>query len=174
MIDLKKELLLNLKLSKLIKELNVSNVNTINRFLIILENENNKLIEKLSLNIESNLHPVFNDILFLNIFDFDDFPYFSHYGARIYNSLTRIKSLCRDGKKIYLGDLIRMTEEEMLSINNLGKKSVNILKEWLKKYNLKFGFDYGKWEPNNYEIFFEYGENNFDKIICKFLGKKND
>ena len=52
---------------------------------------------------------------------------------------------------VYVGDLVRRTESEMLKTSNFGRKSLNELKENLKNMNLSFGMKLESWPPENLE-----------------------
>ena len=51
----------------------------------------------------------------------------------------------------YIGDLIQRTENELLKTPNLGRKSLNEIKEVLKGMNLELGMDIPTWPPENVE-----------------------
>ncbi|MGX6960039.1 MAG: DNA-directed RNA polymerase subunit alpha [Rickettsia endosymbiont of Pentastiridius leporinus] len=50
---------------------------------------------------------------------------------------------------IYIGDLVKRTESDMLRTPNFGRKSLNEIKEILAKFNLRFGMDVPDWPPEN-------------------------
>lgn len=52
---------------------------------------------------------------------------------------------------IYLGDLVRLTESEVLKIPNLGRKSFNELQYILRCCRLSFGMNLTAWPPENIE-----------------------
>ncbi|MGC0371806.1 MAG: hypothetical protein DGJ47_000507 [Rickettsiaceae bacterium] len=57
----------------------------------------------------------------------------------------------RNDNIVYIGDLVRKTEAEMLRTQNFGRKSLNEIKEVLSNYNLKFGMEISNWPPENIE-----------------------
>ncbi len=52
---------------------------------------------------------------------------------------------------VYVGDLVKRTEGEMLRTANFGRKSLNELKENLKSMGLSFGMKLVNWPPKNLE-----------------------
>ena len=52
---------------------------------------------------------------------------------------------------IYIGDLVRKTEPEMLKTPNFGRKSLNEIKQVLSEMGLKFGMEIDGWPPKNIE-----------------------
>lgn len=50
---------------------------------------------------------------------------------------------------VYIGDLVRKTEAEMLRTPNFGRKSLNEIKEVLQQMNLELGQDLPAWPPEN-------------------------
>lgn len=48
----------------------------------------------------------------------------------------------------YVGDLVQRTESELLQISNLGKKSLDEIKETLASYNLSLGTEMAAWPPH--------------------------
>lgn len=68
---------------------------------------------------------------------------------------------CLKGENIlYLGDLVRKTEQEMLKTPNFGRKSLNEIKNLLMDYNLSFGMDVPDWPPDNMEEMSKFCEKN--------------
>jgi hypothetical protein len=51
----------------------------------------------------------------------------------------------------YIGDLVQMTEAEMLRMPNFGRKSLNEIKEVLSSMGLRPGMDIPGWPPENIE-----------------------
>ena len=59
-------------------------------------------------------------------------------------------SNCLQGANlIYIGDIVRKTEKEMLETANFGRKSLNEIRDILSKYNLKFDMNVVGWPPEN-------------------------
>lgn len=50
---------------------------------------------------------------------------------------------------VYIGDLVRKTEGEMLRTPNFGRKSLNEIKEVLTDMGLRFGMEVPGWPPEN-------------------------
>ena len=50
---------------------------------------------------------------------------------------------------VYLGDLVKKTQADMLKTPNFGRKSLNEIKEILVLWGLKFGMDVPEWPPAN-------------------------
>ena len=48
---------------------------------------------------------------------------------------------------IYIGDLVQKTEVELLKTPNLGKKSLNEIKDVLAQRNLSLGMRVANWPP---------------------------
>ncbi len=57
---------------------------------------------------------------------------------------------CLHGENIvYIGDLVRKTEAEMLKTPNFGRKSLNEIKLVLANLGLSFGLNFPSWPPSN-------------------------
>jgi hypothetical protein len=61
---------------------------------------------------------------------------------------------------VYLGDLVRKKEVELLKTPNFGKKSLNEIRSMLQNLNLSLGVKSGDWPPNNVE-----------EVARKYLGE---
>lgn len=62
--------------------------------------------------------------------------------------LTVRSANCLKAENIYyIGDLVQKTEPELLKAPNLGKKSLNEIKEVLSNHNLNLGMDIKNWPP---------------------------
>ena len=60
---------------------------------------------------------------------------------------------CLAGEKIkYVGDLVQRTERELFLIPNLGKKSLDEIKEVLECYNLSLNTKMSEWPPEEMEL----------------------
>jgi len=59
---------------------------------------------------------------------------------------ARIINLCKINDIIRVGDLLQLTEEQLLRIPNSGMKSIIEVKEYFNKYNLKLGTKIYNWE----------------------------
>ena len=66
--------------------------------------------------------------------------------------LTVRSANCLKAENIYyIGDLIQRTENELLKTPNLGRKSLNEIKEVLASMGLSLGMDVPNWPPENIE-----------------------
>ncbi|MFO0109683.1 MAG: DNA-directed RNA polymerase subunit alpha C-terminal domain-containing protein, partial [Alphaproteobacteria bacterium] len=66
--------------------------------------------------------------------------------------LTVRSANCLKAENIYyIGDLIQRTENELLKTPNLGRKSLNEIKEVLATMGLRFGMEVTGWPPENIE-----------------------
>ena len=66
--------------------------------------------------------------------------------------LTVRSANCLKAENIYyIGDLIQRTETELLKTPNLGRKSLNEIKEVLSSMGLRLGMDIPGWPPENIE-----------------------
>ena len=64
--------------------------------------------------------------------------------------LTVRSANCLKAENIYyIGDLIQRTENELLKTPNLGRKSLNEIKEVLAQMGLHLGMDVANWPPEN-------------------------
>lgn len=61
---------------------------------------------------------------------------------------------------VYIGDLVRKTEAEMLKTPNFGRKSLNELKEILLEMKVEFGMKVPDWPPHNIEELIKKYEDN--------------
>ncbi|AFB21337.1 DNA-directed RNA polymerase subunit alpha [Rickettsia canadensis] len=62
---------------------------------------------------------------------------------------VRSANCLKNDNIIYIGDLVKRTEADMLRTPNFGRKSLNEIKEILAKLNLRFGMDVPDWPPEN-------------------------
>ena len=65
---------------------------------------------------------------------------------------VRSQNCLKNDNIIYIGDLVKKSENKMLSTPNFGKKSLNEIKELLDKMNLKLGMKDIFWPPKNLEL----------------------
>ena len=63
---------------------------------------------------------------------------------------------------VYIGDLVRKTEGEMLRTPNFGRKSLNEIKEVLTDMSLRFGMEIDGWPPENIEELSKKYEDPFN------------
>jgi len=64
---------------------------------------------------------------------------------------VRSANCLKNDNIVYIGDLVRKTEAEMLKTPNFGRKSLNEIKEVLAGMDLRFGMDVDGWPPENIE-----------------------
>jgi len=64
---------------------------------------------------------------------------------------VRSANCLKNDNIVYIGDLVRRTEAEMLRTQNFGRKSLNEIKEILLGFGLKFGMEVSGWPPENLE-----------------------
>lgn len=64
---------------------------------------------------------------------------------------VRSANCLKNDNIIYIGDLVRKTEAEMLRTPNFGRKSLNEIKEVLSSMGLRLGMDIPGWPPENIE-----------------------
>lgn len=64
---------------------------------------------------------------------------------------VRSQNCLKNDNILYIGDLVRKTESEMLKTPNFGRKSLNEIKEVLGNMGLGFGMDIPEWPPENIE-----------------------
>jgi len=64
---------------------------------------------------------------------------------------VRSANCLKNDNIVYIGDLVRKTEGEMLRTPNFGRKSLNEIKEVLNSMNLRFGMEIAEWPPENIE-----------------------
>ncbi len=64
---------------------------------------------------------------------------------------VRSANCLKNDNIVYIGDLVRKTESEMLKTPNFGRKSLNEIKEVLASMGLRFGMEVESWPPENIE-----------------------
>ncbi len=64
---------------------------------------------------------------------------------------VRSANCLKNDNIIYIGDLVRKTEAEMLRTPNFGRKSLNEIKEVLSNMGLRLGMEVTGWPPENIE-----------------------
>lgn len=64
---------------------------------------------------------------------------------------VRSANCLKNDNIVYIGDLVRKTEAEMLKTPNFGRKSLNEIKEVLASMGLRFGMEVDGWPPENIE-----------------------
>lgn len=64
---------------------------------------------------------------------------------------VRSANCLKNDNILYVGDLVRQTEEAILKTPNFGKKSLNEIRDVLKGMGLSFGMEIPDWPPENIE-----------------------
>lgn len=64
---------------------------------------------------------------------------------------VRSQNCLKNDNIVYIGDLVRKSEAEMLKTPNFGRKSLNEIKEVLANMGLRFGMEVDEWPPENIE-----------------------
>jgi DNA-directed RNA polymerase subunit alpha len=73
---------------------------------------------------------------------------------------VRSMNCLKNDNIIYIGDLVRRTESEMLRTPNFGRKSLNEIKEVLSQMGLSFGMQISGWPVENVEDFAKKAQEN--------------
>ncbi len=83
----------------------------------------------------------------------DDLPFDKNLLRKVTELELSVRSAnCLENENIiYIGDLVRKTEGEMLKTPNFGRKSLNEIKEVLQEMHLYFGMEVEAWPPENIE-----------------------
>ena len=61
---------------------------------------------------------------------------------------VRSANCLKNDNIVYIGDLVRKTEQDMMRTPNFGRKSLNEIKEVLASMGLELGMDCGDWPPD--------------------------
>merc|ERR1712170_301066 len=64
---------------------------------------------------------------------------------------VRSANCLKNDNIIYIGDLVQISEAEMLRTPNFGRKSLNEIKEVLAQMGLSLGMEVQDWPPENIE-----------------------
>ena len=64
---------------------------------------------------------------------------------------VRSANCLKNDNIVYIGDLVRKSESDMLRTPNFGRKSLNEIKEVLKQFDLELGMEIADWPPDNIE-----------------------
>lgn len=75
---------------------------------------------------------------------------------------VRSANCLKNDNIIYIGDLVKRTESDMLRTPNFGRKSLNEIKEILAKFNLRFGMDVPDWPPENIQELSKRYEDSYN------------
>lgn len=73
---------------------------------------------------------------------------------------VRSQNCLKNENIIYIGDLVRRSESDMLKTPNFGRKSLNEIKSILQAMELGFGMDIAEWPPENIEDLSKKFEDN--------------
>ncbi|MDA0707944.1 MAG: DNA-directed RNA polymerase subunit alpha [Proteobacteria bacterium] len=74
---------------------------------------------------------------------------------------VRSANCLKNDNIVYIGDLVRKTEAEMLRTPNFGRKSLNEIKEVLSTMGLRLGIENPGWPPENIEELVKKIEQEF-------------
>ena len=74
---------------------------------------------------------------------------------------VRSQNCLKNDNIVYIGDLVRKSEGEMLKTPNFGRKSLNEIKEVLASMGLRFGMEVDGWPPENIEDLSKRLEDQF-------------
>lgn len=74
---------------------------------------------------------------------------------------VRSANCLKNDNILYIGDLIKKSEPEMLRTPNFGRKSLNEIKLVLNSMGLKFGMEIPEWPPENVEDLARRYEDNY-------------
>jgi DNA-directed RNA polymerase subunit alpha len=75
---------------------------------------------------------------------------------------VRSANCLKNDNIVYIGDLVRKSEAEMLRTPNFGRKSLNEIKEVLTSMGLRFGMEVQGWPPENIEDLAKKFEDPFN------------
>lgn len=83
----------------------------------------------------------------------DEFAYNQHLFERVDNLelSVRASNCLKNDNIVYVGDLVRKTEAEMMGTPNFGKKSLDEITKVLEKFGLTLGMNIPNWPPENLE-----------------------
>jgi len=101
----------------------------------------------------------------------DERPLLSDLDKKIFKEFefsSRTKQCLIADNYVTIGDLVKTTESELLRIPNLGRKSINEVKEKLAEINVYIGMDLED------IIFSSKNLNYIDKLIAKYEKRVSD
>ena len=75
---------------------------------------------------------------------------------------VRSANCLKNDNIVYIGDLVKKTESEMLRTPNFGRKSLNEIKEVLLQMNLNLGMTITDWPPENIDELSKKFEDPFN------------
>ncbi len=74
---------------------------------------------------------------------------------------VRSANCLKNDNIVYIGDLVMMSEQDMLKTPNFGRKSLNEIKDVLQTFGLHLGMEIEEWPPENIEALSASLEDNF-------------
>ena len=74
---------------------------------------------------------------------------------------VRSANCLKNDNIVYIGDLVMMSEQDMLKTPNFGRKSLNEIKDVLQTFGLHLGMEIEDWPPENIEALSASLEDNF-------------
>jgi DNA-directed RNA polymerase alpha subunit len=99
------------------------------------ENIDELILAQKNLDMENNM----------KIINPEDFEKFNINIIKNWPLSARTKHALLSGDIIYLGDLIKLEENDLLKLRNFGVKSIEEIKRALKDFSLSLGMNIGKW-----------------------------
>ena len=137
--------------------------------------ENNSNYKKLLLKAQLNIN--FDPILFEKLDSFD----FSTRAKKIFSNKYKFTSHDKIAHSsiIYVGDLIQLSEEDILRYGNSGRKTLFEIKDFLKSKNLKLNTLINEWKDLDKNIYIKryksqkkkYFHHNIDDLINTSIAK---
>ena len=76
---------------------------------------------------------------------------------------VRSANCLKNDNIIYIGDLVKKSEYEILRTPNFGRKSLNEIKEVLQQMELNLGMSVPDWPPENIDDLAKKYEDPFNK-----------
>ncbi len=72
---------------------------------------------------------------------------------------VRCLNCLKNAQIVYLGDLVKKRESDLLKTPNFGRKSLNDINEVLGRFGLSLGMDFPEWPPENIENYLREMQN---------------
>jgi len=72
---------------------------------------------------------------------------------------VRCLNCLKNAQIVYLGDLVKKKESDLLKTPNFGRKSLNDINEVLGRFGLSLGMDFPEWPPENIENYLKEMQN---------------
>ena len=107
----------------------------------------------------------FEEVEEVEVKEKEDLPFNKNLLKRVDELELSVRSAncLKNDNIVYIGDLVRKTESEMLRTPNFGRKSLNEIKEVLSDMGLRFGMEINNWPPENIEDLAKKYEDPFNK-----------